>query len=56
MKQVYVQPKVEVYEISAMGQMMANSVPGGGEIDLGGRGPVDAPTRRNNGWDDYEND
>jgi len=44
-----------VYEISIEGQLLANSIPGGGEVDFGGRGPLDAAQRRNNGWDDYEN-
>lgn len=55
MKKQYVQPKAEVFELALDGLVMGNSIPGGGEIEIGGRGPFDAPQRRTSSWDDYEN-
>lgn len=54
MKKQYVQPKAIVFELEPDGLVMGNSIPGGGEIEIGGRGPFDAPQRRSNGWEDYE--
>ena len=54
MKQEYTKPQFIVCELDNESLLMANSIPGGGEIDLGGRAPLDAPNYRNNLWDNYE--
>lgn len=56
MKRVYTKPQFIVCELDNESLLMANSntIPGGGEIDMGGRAPLDAPNCRHNDWDDYE--
>ena len=56
MKQEYIKPQFIVCELDNESLLMANSnpIPGGGEIDMGGRAPIDAPSLRHNLWDDYE--
>lgn len=54
MKKQYVQPKAVVFELETDGLVMDNSIPGGGEIDMGGRGSFDAPSYRTKLWDEYE--
>jgi hypothetical protein len=54
MKREYSKPQFIVSELDNESLLMANSIPGGGEIDMGGRAPLDAPSLRNNLWDDYE--
>ena len=54
MKRVYTKPQFIVCELDNESLLMANSIPGGGEVDLGGRAPLDAPNCRHNVWDDYE--
>lgn len=55
MKRTYEQPKVEVHELLTENLLIVNSIPGGGEIGIGGRGTLDAPAGRNSDWDNYEN-
>ena len=54
MKREYTKPQFFVCELDNESLLMANSIPGGGEIDMGGRAPLDAPSLRHNLWDDYE--
>ncbi|MBP5715983.1 MAG: hypothetical protein J6W69_02580 [Bacteroidales bacterium] len=53
MRRAYKKPAIEVYEISTEG-VIANSIPGGGEIPIGGVGTADAARRRDIDWDIYE--
>ena len=55
MKKRYNQPRCEVYELCTECHVMdtSHNIPGGGEIPIGGRGSLDASSRRS-GWEDYE--
>ncbi len=58
MKKVYFHPGIEVYDLSSADLVMTGSstVPGGGEIPIGGPVILDAaPYRRDTDWDAYEN-
>lgn len=55
MKKPYIQPKAEVFELALDGLVMDNSIPGGGEIGIGGTGGFDAPSYRSKLWNDSEN-
>lgn len=55
MKKQYIQPTAEVFELALDGLVMDNSIPSGGEIEIGGTGAFDASQRRNNSWNEYEN-
>ena len=55
MKQEYIKPQFIVCELDNESLLMANStIPGGGEVEVGGRAPLDAPSPRHNLWDYYE--
>ena len=53
MKKQYIQPACLVCEIEAQ-SLIATSIPGGGEVPIGGGGHPDAPRFRNTLWSDYE--
>ena len=53
MKKQYTQPVCYICDIEVQ-TIIATSIPGGGEIPIGGGGLPDAARYRNTLWNDYE--
>ena len=53
MKKQYTQPVCYICDIEVQ-TIIATSIPGGGEIPIGGGGHPDAARYRNTLWNDYE--